>query len=152
MALRRSVLLGAAALAVIACLAGCASASASSFSRAKARADVAQWTGEAEHALRSASAPRTTVSGFLSCRSDTGILPTTFQWRTGTDVAVTQPRQAEATAAIVSAFEKDGWKVSAGRGFTTLTGPGGAKRKGLVQIQTAGPDGLAIQVISPCYA
>jgi hypothetical protein len=150
MAVRRK-LVAIVAVVVITVLAGCSAVSAS-FNRPEAQADVSQWTGQAVRAVESASAPRTTVSGFEICRTDSGFFTTSNQWRTGTDVAVAQSRQAAATEAIVNAFAGNGWKVSVSRGLTTLSGPGSAKRKGLVQIQTAGPTGLAIQVISPCYA
>ena len=150
MAVRR-ILVGVVAIVVITMLAGCSEASAS-FNRPQAQADVSQWTSQATAAVSSASAPRTTVSGFETCRTDNGFFTTTFQWRTGTVVAVVQSRQAAATAAIVNAFAGNGWKVSVKLGLTTLSGPGDAKRKGLVQVQTAGPTGLAIQVISPCYS
>jgi hypothetical protein len=145
-------MLGLASIGVVAALAGCASAPAASFGRPQAQADVSRWTAEALRAVGSATAPRTTVNGFEACRTDNGFFTTTFQWRTGTEVAVAQPGQAVATAAIVTAFERAGWKVSVSRGFTTLSGPGGARRRGVVQVQTAGPSGLAIEVISPCYA
>ena len=152
MAVLRFVAVGALAVLV---LTGCASGSVASFTRALAQADTTAWTEEALKAVGSrldASVTATTkASGFEACRSDTGFFTTTDQWRMISDLAVPEARQGAATAAISKAFVAANWKRTRKAGLTTLSGPGGAAHKGLIELQTDGPTKLNVEVVSPCY-
>lgn len=147
-------LLAVSALAVLV-LAGCASGSAASFTRERAQADTTAWTAQALTAVRDEVGARvvatTTGRGFETCRTDTGIIPTTEQWRLISDFAVPAARQSGAEAAIAAAFVAAHWKHTTRAGITTLSGPRGAPHKGLIELQTDGPARLNVEVVSPCY-
>jgi hypothetical protein len=136
------------ALALLA-LTGC-QAGPGSFSRAAAKADVEAWTHGAQKAAGSAAAT-TKSDGYETCRTDSGLFTMRFQWRTITNLAVGASDQSAVTADISKAFSADDWTEKDEPGLVTLAGPKSAKRRGLIQIQTAGDSQLSISVISPCY-
>jgi hypothetical protein len=144
--------LAAAAAVLLSCLTGCQATGPGSFARPAAQADVAAWTLDAIRAVGSpAPAATTKLSGFETCRTDTGYFATSTQWRTITDVAVPLARQAAATSAIETAFTAKGWHTARSSGLVTMAGPSGERRKGLIKIQTAGSSELEVAVMSPCY-
>jgi hypothetical protein len=142
----------AAAIVLIASLAGCAPASAASLGRAKAITDVSMWTRLATAAVSSPPAATTTkFNAFESCRNDNGYIKTSSQWRTITNLAVPSAHQAAATTAIARAFAAKGWKVTTRSSITTVTGPIGSRHKGMIVVETGGKSLLYISVVSPCY-
>lgn len=144
--------LAAAAAVLLVGLTGCQAIAPGSFARPAAQADVTAWTRDAIKAVGSPAPSATTkLSGFETCRTDTGYFATSTQWRTITDVAVAQARQAAATSAIETAFRAKGWKTTRSSAFVTIAGPSGERRKGLIKIQTAGSSLLEVAVMSPCY-
>jgi hypothetical protein len=138
------------AVAIGCSVAGCQSTPAGSFTRTLAQADVAAWTRQVVAAAGS-SGSVTKLNAFDTCRSDTGLFPTSSQWRTVTYADVQGNDQTAATRAIESAMEHARWKLTTPRGVVMLTGPNDQKRRGLIIIQSGGPSQLAISVISPCY-
>lgn len=137
---------------VVAMLAGCASRSVASFSRSDAQADAARWSNDAVGALAGHAATTTKFSGFERCRSDSGYLPTSSQWRIITDVTVAASGQPAAISAIAMRLQSSGWRASTSAGITTLRGPSDSKRKGQILLQTAGSSTLSISIVSPCYS
>jgi hypothetical protein len=138
------------AFLLLVALAGC-QASPGTFTRSDAIAATSAWTRDAATAI--GSPVSTAVSaGSENCRTDKGYLVTHFQWRTITDLGVPKTRQRAAIATIASMLAKAGWSGSTTSAIVTLTGPAGAKRHGIVRLESAGESQLAVAVTSPCYS
>ena len=137
---------------VVVGLTGCQGTINGGYTRVQAKSDVASWSAEAESAVSSPT-PTTAIKadGYITCRTDNGLFPTSFEWRTITDVSVPLADQPKATRAIVGAFSNDDWAAHEASGISTLTGPTGEKRKGAITVQTAGPTALSVSVVSACY-
>jgi hypothetical protein len=153
---KRAGTVGAIAVLSLLLLTGCQALKPAGFTQADARSDTARWTSDAVGALGAArfgSPPTNTkADGYETCRTDTSFFTTTSEWRTITDLGVAVSKQDAATASISAAFVRAGWVASIADGVHSLKGPHGAKRMGVIRIESGGGAELTIIVISPCYS
>jgi hypothetical protein len=148
---KRFASVGAIAAMTLLLLTGCQSVKPGTFTRVDAQSDTAGWTRDAAKAVGS---PQTTTraDGYETCRTDKSYFTSTSEWRTSTDLRVAASKQDAATAAISASFVHAGWVAKTSGGVLSLSGPHGAKRMGVVRVESGGDAQLTVIVISPCYS